>query len=66
MDFTIWQVAAVEQDKLINWAAVVDLEEVAPVEAAAINLLAVMLYRGLAVEVVEEPQEPQADQVPAA
>jgi hypothetical protein len=43
-----------------------DLEEVVPVAVAAIKLLAVMPYRGLAVEVAEEPQEPQADQVPAA
>jgi hypothetical protein len=66
MDFTIWQVVGAEQDKLINSVVVADLEEEVPVEAAAIKLLAVMLYRGLAVEVAEEPQEPQADQVPAA
>jgi hypothetical protein len=66
MEFTIWQVAVVEQGKLINWVAVADLEGEVPVAVAAIKLLAVMLYWGLAVEVAEEPQEPQADQVPAA
>ena len=66
MEFTIWQVAVVEQGKLINWVAVADLEGEVPVAVAAIKLLAVMLYRGLAVEAAGGPQEPQADQVPAA
>jgi hypothetical protein len=66
MDFTIWQQVEVEQEKLINSVEVEDLEEVEQAVAAAIKLLAVLLYRGLAVEVAGEPQEPQADQAPAA